>query len=128
MWTDLSFRSIDTAISTLGLTRGGNKSYKKLWWWNEELTRQITINPRISTKAVARAKAMAYDDMYEEVQEGQYKIYRLAKQREKNSRDINGAPKHMKNNKASGPDDIPIEILKELGDDCINLYNKILGN
>ncbi|XP_065319027.1 protein kinase C zeta type-like [Gordionus sp. m RMFG-2023] len=74
---------IDTAKSTLGLTRGGNKSYKELWWWNEEV--QTTIqekkalykilykskNPndktnykkskRIATKAVTRAKAMAHD-------------------------------------------------------------------
>ncbi|XP_065315837.1 uncharacterized protein LOC135924668 [Gordionus sp. m RMFG-2023] len=37
--------------------------------------------------------------------------------------------KHMENNKARGPDDIPIESLKALGDDGIhfltNLYNKI---
>ncbi|CAK9296737.1 unnamed protein product [Gordionus sp. m RMFG-2023] len=136
---------------------------------------------------------MAYDYMYEELhtKEGQNKIYRLAKQREKNSRDINGAPKVIKNkdgkliikekeimnrwkeyfqellnyiphmlhldehspcqnlippiieqeiiicqayekNKARGPDDIPIESLKALGDDGIhflrNVYNKILGN
>ncbi|XP_065321958.1 uncharacterized protein LOC135929348 [Gordionus sp. m RMFG-2023] len=40
--------------------------------------------------------------------------------------------KHMENNKARGPDDIPIESLKALGDDGINFftnpYNKILGN
>ncbi|XP_065318803.1 uncharacterized protein LOC135926800 [Gordionus sp. m RMFG-2023] len=146
---------------------------------------------RLATKAVTRAKSMAYDDMYEDLhtKEGQNKIYRLAKQREKNSRDINVAPiviinkdgkliikekeimnrwkeyflellnfnphilhldehsqcqnlvqpiteqeiitclKHMENNKARGPDDIPIESLKALGDDGIhlltNLYNKI---
>ncbi|XP_065319107.1 uncharacterized protein LOC135927095 [Gordionus sp. m RMFG-2023] len=54
---------------------------------------------RIAKKAVARAKAMPYDDMYEELhtKEGQNKIYRLAKQREMNSRVINGAPKVIKN-------------------------------
>ncbi|XP_065315330.1 uncharacterized protein LOC135924211 [Gordionus sp. m RMFG-2023] len=102
MWTDFSSRLIDTTKSTLGLTRG-NKSYKKLWWWNEKV--QTTIqekkalykiwykskNPddktnykktkRIATKAVARAKVMANNDMYEELntKEGQNKIYRLAK-------------------------------------------------
>ncbi|XP_065315412.1 uncharacterized protein LOC135924285 [Gordionus sp. m RMFG-2023] len=42
---------------------------------------------------------MAYDDMYEELhtKEGQCKIYRLVKQRERNSRNINGAPKVIKN-------------------------------
>ncbi|XP_065315567.1 uncharacterized protein LOC135924438 [Gordionus sp. m RMFG-2023] len=86
MWTDLSSRLIDTAKSTLGLTREDDKTrYKKF--------------KRLTTKAVAGAKSMAYDDMYEELhsKEGQNKIYRLAKQREKNSRDINGAPKVIKN-------------------------------
>ncbi|XP_065319803.1 uncharacterized protein LOC135927620 [Gordionus sp. m RMFG-2023] len=98
MWTDLSSRLIDTAKSTLGLTRGGNKSYKELWWWNEEDKIQ-KIQKNIATEAVARAKGMAYDDMYEELhtKEGQNKVYRLAIQREKNSRDINGAPKELLN-------------------------------
>ncbi|XP_065315432.1 uncharacterized protein LOC135924306 [Gordionus sp. m RMFG-2023] len=84
---DLSSRLIDTAKSTLGLTRGGNKSSKQLWWWNEEVQNTIqekkalykiwykSKNPHdktnykkskgIATKAVARATARAYDDMYE---------------------------------------------------------------
>ncbi|CAK9291536.1 unnamed protein product [Gordionus sp. m RMFG-2023] len=41
MWTDLSSRLIDTAKSTLGLTRGDNKSYNELWWWNEEIQTSI---------------------------------------------------------------------------------------
>ncbi|CAK9300675.1 unnamed protein product [Gordionus sp. m RMFG-2023] len=112
IWTDLSSRLIDTAKSTLGLTREGNKSYKELWWWNQNVQTPIQENKalykiwyksknaddksrykkskRLATKAVARVKSMAYDDMYEDLhtKEGQNKIYRLAKQREKNSRDI----------------------------------------
>ncbi|XP_065315634.1 uncharacterized protein LOC135924503 [Gordionus sp. m RMFG-2023] len=116
MWTDLSSRLIDTAKSTLGLTRGGNKPYKELWWWNEE---------RIATKAVARAKSMAYDDMYEELHT------KIARKGYKRSSEKIIICLKQKNNKARGPNDIPIESLKALGDDGIhltNLYNKILGN
>ncbi|XP_065322633.1 uncharacterized protein LOC135929833 [Gordionus sp. m RMFG-2023] len=112
--------AINGNIETIDSSQGGNKSYKELWWWNEEA--QTTIkeknalykiwdkskNPddktnykkskRRTTKAVARAD-MVCDDMYEElhIKDGQNKIYRLAKQREMNSKDINGAPKVIKN-------------------------------
>ncbi|XP_065320539.1 uncharacterized protein LOC135928113 [Gordionus sp. m RMFG-2023] len=58
---------------------------------SEKILQDKLQKSRIATKAVARAKSMAYDDMSKELhtKEGQNKIYRLAKQREKNSRDIN---------------------------------------
>ncbi|XP_065323099.1 uncharacterized protein LOC135930245 [Gordionus sp. m RMFG-2023] len=137
MWTDLSSR-IDTAKSTLGLTRVGNKSYKELWWWNEEV--QTTIkekkalyklwfksknsdnktnykkSKRIAT-TVARAKSMAYDDI---------RTLPMSKPCATiTEQEIITCLKHMKNNKAMGPDDIQIESLKVLGDDGINLLTNL---
>ncbi|XP_065315275.1 uncharacterized protein LOC135924153 [Gordionus sp. m RMFG-2023] len=104
IWTDLSHCQID-----IRLDKGRQQIIQRtmLCWWNEAAKTTIQEkkndktkykkSKRIATKVVARAKAMAYDDMYEELhtKEG-YKIYRLAIQREKNSRDINRAPKESK--------------------------------
>ncbi|XP_065321077.1 uncharacterized protein LOC135928549 [Gordionus sp. m RMFG-2023] len=145
MWTDLSSRLIDTAKSTLGLTRGGNKSFKELWWWNQEV--QTTIqekkafykiwykskNPndksrykkpkRLATKAVARAKSMAYNDIWKEYFQELLNFNTHILYLDEHSlcqnlvqliieQEIITCLKHMKNNKARGPDDIPIESLK----------------
>ncbi|XP_065318875.1 uncharacterized protein LOC135926870 [Gordionus sp. m RMFG-2023] len=59
-----------------------NTYYRKKECKNSDDKTNYKKSKRIATKAVARAKAMAYDDMYEELhtKEGQNKIYRLAKQ------------------------------------------------
>ena len=148
---------------------------------------------RAAKKAVAKAKAKAYDSLYEhlDTKEGEKEAYRLAKQRDKASQDVQHVrnirdedgnlltadeaildrwkgyfgklmneehprekrtqlPKAneqmvpaiskdevrssiqgMKNGKALGPDDIPVEVWKCLGDLATeflaNLYNRILG-
>ncbi|XP_065315168.1 uncharacterized protein LOC135924046 [Gordionus sp. m RMFG-2023] len=94
----------------------GFTPYKELWWWNEDV--QTTIKEK---------KALLWYKSKNPYDKTNYKkSKRIATKAVARAKAM-----HMKNNKARGPDDIPIENLKALGDDAIhltNLYNKILGN
>ncbi|XP_047487853.1 uncharacterized protein LOC125038387 [Penaeus chinensis] len=182
----------------LGRTSGKSKTDKETWWWNEEVQQHIKIKKetkkildqennvenreayKIAKKAakrsVARVEAKAYQRLYDDMEtlDGQNRALRIAKQRDKNSKDIyqtklikdeegnvlvedamilnrwrayfsklpneinprmkrqepqrsveeipeialeevENAPKKMKNGKAVGPDNIPVEVWKCLG-------------
>ena len=96
----------------LGKTSGNMKQGKETWWWNEDVQESIQtkklakITPdkdnnednkaayktakKEAKKSVAIAKARAYDRLYADMDttEGQKKVLRMAKGREKNSKDI----------------------------------------
>ena len=204
------------ATDVLGKSTGRRKVDKETWWWNQEVQecirnkrsakkewdrqrdnqRRMTYKEacRAAKKAVAKAKAEAYKELYEhlETKEGEKQAYRLAKQKDKASKDVqqvriikdgkgdiltseedilerwrgyfenlmneenererrtSAATEHvqavqrvseeevrkaiqnMKNGKAVGPDDIPAEAWKCLGEPAVefltNLFNRILDN
>jgi len=96
----------------LGKTSGKCKPGKETWWWNEEVQKNIKrkreakvaldkenteeskeaykVIKKETKKSVASAKARAYQVLYEnmETDDGQKRVLRLAKQRDKNSKDI----------------------------------------
>ena len=95
----------------LGKTSGNMKQGKDTWWWNEnvqesiqtkKLTKRTIDKDNSENKAaykrakkeakrnVAIAKARAYDHLYVDMDttEGQKKVLRMAKEREKNSKDV----------------------------------------
>ena len=108
--TTTTFKEI--AKSVLGSSSGRKKVDKDTWWWNPEV--QTCIRSKKQTKkewdlkqddpskvaykmackatkrAVAKAKAEAYRTLYEhlDTKEGEKDAYRLAKQRDKASKDV----------------------------------------
>ena len=96
----------------LGKTSGKTKQEKETWWWDEEVQQSIQAKKaakkaldrenteanktaykdkkKQAKKTVAAAKAQAYNQLYEDMDsaEGQRKVLRIAKQRDKNSKDI----------------------------------------
>ena len=95
----------------LGKTSGNMKQGKETWWGNEDIQEsiqtqklaKITLDKdnneenkaayktpkKEAKKSVAVAKARAYDRLYADMDttEGQKKVLRMAKEREKNSKD-----------------------------------------
>nr|XP_027227214.1 uncharacterized protein LOC113819172 [Penaeus vannamei] len=96
----------------LGRTSGKCKPGKETWWWNDEVQESLKrkkeakktldmenndenkevykLAKKEAKKSVARAKARAYQVLYEDMEtiDGQKRALRMAKQRDKNSKDI----------------------------------------
>ncbi|KAM1491938.1 hypothetical protein ACFX10_023920 [Malus domestica] len=208
-----------TSKEVLGESKGFAPHQKESWWWNEEVQTKVKAKKECcktlykdrtdengeryrrakqeAKKAVREAKLAAYDDMYKrlDTKERELDIYKLARAREKKTRDLNQvrcikdedgnvlatknavkdkwrgyfhnlfneghemstslgelsnleecrnyyfyrrirkeevvvALKNMKHRKAVGPNDIPIEVWKVLGETGIawltDLFNRIL--
>ena len=97
----------------LGVSRGGKQEGKDTWLWNDEVQRAIkekkecfkrlhldkstaNIEGYILAKSAAKrtvsvAKGKAYDDLYQrlDTKKGEKDIYRMAKIRERKTRDVN---------------------------------------
>ncbi|KAM2458816.1 hypothetical protein ACFX1W_007565 [Malus domestica] len=219
MWDSMASCIRKVAKEVLGESKGFAPHQKESWWWNEEVQTKVKAKKECckalykertdengeryrkakqeAKKAVREAKLAAYDDMYKrlDTKEGELDIYKLARAREKKTRDLNQvrcikdedgkvlatenavkdrwrgyfhnlfneghersaslgelsnseecrnysfyrrirkeevvvALKKMKHRKAIGPDDIPIEVWKVLGETGItwltDLFNRIL--
>jgi len=214
-WKTTTTAIKEIAKSVLGVSSGRRKVDKETWWWNPEV-QMCVLNKKqakkewdrrqddrskvaykmackVTKKAVAKAKADAYKSLYEhlDTKEGEKEAYRLAKQRDQESKDVQQVrnirdeggnlltseedilgrwkgyfeklmneenPREvrtrsatmnmqavpsisqdevrksmqgMKNGKALGPDDIPVEVWKCLGKPAVeflvSLFNRILG-
>jgi len=211
-WWNLNASMIrQAAEEILGMTSGkGPPNDKETWWWKEEISETIkqkkitrkeyyknrneeneerlkTAN-KAAKKAVAVAKAEAREEMYQELDTrgGQKKIYRIAKARDKSTKDqthirhmkdtegnvlydddaikrrwkeyfenlmnvenprvetgaglpterrtdnisrreVEKALRLMKSNKAVGPDNIPIEAWKSLGEAAVDVLWDLLN-
>jgi hypothetical protein len=100
------------AAEVFGVSRVGKQEVKDTWWWNEEVQKAIKekecfnrlhldrsatniesykIAKRTAKRAVSVAKGQAYDDLYQRLgtKEGEKDIFRLARIRERKTRDIN---------------------------------------
>ncbi|XP_063599473.1 uncharacterized protein LOC134775795 [Penaeus indicus] len=165
---------IGTADSVLGKTTGNKPTNdKETWWWKQEIQEIIhekkaaertpaRVGSEQSREAnkrakrdVARAKAEGMSKFFEdlETKEGQRNIFRIAKARDKASKDIvhiiqikdnNGSVPtrekpddlsslevkkaliKMKNGKGVGPDEILIEAWKCLGDEGVDIILDLL--
>ncbi|KAM2693357.1 hypothetical protein EV2_007535 [Malus domestica] len=219
MWDSMASCIQKVAKEVLGESKGFAPHQKESWWWNEEVQTKVKAKKECckalykdrtdengeryrrakqeAKKAMREAKLAAYDDMYKrlDTKEGELDIYKLARVREKKTRDLNQvrcikdedgkvlatenavkdrwrdyfhnlfnegherstslgelsnleecrnysfyrrirkekvvvALKKMKHRKAVGPDDIPIEVWKVLGETGIawltDLFNRIL--
>ncbi|KAM1519455.1 hypothetical protein ACFX1Z_022250 [Malus domestica] len=218
-WDSMASCIQKVAKEVLGESKGFASHQKESWWWNEEVQTKVKAKKECckalykdrtdengeryrrakqeAKKALREAKLAAYDDMYKrlDTKEGELDIYKLARAREKKTRDLNQvrcikdedgkvlatenavkdrwrgyfhnlfnegherstslgelsnseecrnysfycrirkeevvvALKKMKHRKAVGPDDIPIEVWKVLGETGIawltDLFNRIL--
>ncbi|GJM92279.1 hypothetical protein PR202_ga08732 [Eleusine coracana subsp. coracana] len=119
VWSTLWYRGYDSlaclsvASEVFGVSRGGKQEAKDTWWWNDKVQRAIKekkecfkrlhldksatniegykIAKRAAKRAVSVAKGQAYDNLYQRLgtKEGEKDIYRMARIRERKTRDIN---------------------------------------
>ena len=143
----------------LGKTSGNMKHGKETWWGNEDVEEsiqtmklaKITVDKdnneenkaayktakKEAKQSVAIAKARVYDRLYADMDttEGQKRVLRMAKEREKNSKYIYQSKvikdeeerMKMKNGKATGPDNIPVEVWKSLGRTGVHFLKEALN-
>ncbi|KAK3530122.1 hypothetical protein QTP86_014798 [Hemibagrus guttatus] len=121
---------------------------KKKWDMDrtEENRQEYKELQRRVKREVSKAKQKAYDELYTrlDTREGENNLYRLARQRDRDGKDVQQkvdkirkdevrkALKRMKSGKAVGPDDIPVEVWKCLGEAAVeflaSLFNRVLEN
>lgn len=112
MWDDMATKIRKIAKTVLGESRGFGPRDKESWWWNETVQDKVknkrecfkTLqgcnnaeswaryrNARNETrKAVSEERAKAYEEFYKDLgtKNGERKIYKLAKNRERKTRDL----------------------------------------
>ncbi|KAK3534191.1 hypothetical protein QTP86_003335 [Hemibagrus guttatus] len=121
---------------------------KKKWDMDrtEENRQEYKELQRRVKREVSKAKQKAYEEMYTrlDTREGEKDLYRLGRQRDRDGKDVQQkvdkirkdevrkALNRMKSGKAVGPDDIPVEVWKCLGEAAVeflaNLFNRVLEN
>jgi hypothetical protein len=94
------------------VTKGGKCETKETWWWNENVqntikekkewfrymhldmsvdnVEQYKVAKKTAKRAVSEARGQMYDGLYQWLgtKEGEKNIYRMAKSRERKTRDI----------------------------------------
>ncbi|KAL5161290.1 LINE-1 retrotransposable element ORF2 protein [Glycine soja] len=112
MWNKMSQEIITVAKETLGESRGFGTRGKESWWWNESVQSKVRVKKECfkewsrcrnsetwdkykiarneTKKAVSEARAQAFDGLYQALgtRDGERSIYRLAKGRERKTRDL----------------------------------------
>ncbi|KAL5138398.1 Craniofacial development protein 2 [Glycine soja] len=112
MWNKMSQEIIKVAKETLGESRGFGPRGKESWWWNESVQSKVRVKKECfkewsrcrnsetwdkykitrneTKKAVSEARAQAFDGLYQALgtRDGERSIYRLAKGRERKTRDL----------------------------------------
>ncbi|RZB81212.1 LINE-1 retrotransposable element ORF2 protein isoform B [Glycine soja] len=112
MWNKTSQEIIKVAKETLGECRGFGPRGKESWWWNESVQSKVRVKKECfkewfrcrnsetwdkykiarneTKKAVSEARAQAFDGLYQALgtRDGERSIYRLAKGRERKTRDL----------------------------------------
>jgi hypothetical protein len=103
MWLKMATCVRKVAAEVFGVSRGGKQEAKDTWWWNEEVQKVIKekecFKPlhldrsaaNIESYKIAKRAAKACDDLYQRLgtKKGEKDIFRLARIRERKTRDIN---------------------------------------
>ncbi|ONM20364.1 hypothetical protein ZEAMMB73_Zm00001d005126 [Zea mays] len=113
MWRKMATCIRKIASEDFGLSQGNKREVKDTWWWNEDVQKAIKekkdcykclhhdkcsdniekymIAKKSAKRAVSRARGQAYDDLYQrlDTKQGEKDIYRMAKIRERKTRDVN---------------------------------------
>jgi hypothetical protein len=113
MWLKMATCVRKVVSEVFGVSRGGKQEVKETWWWNDEVQRATKENKecfkrlhldksatniegyrlakRSAKRAISVAKGQAFDDLYQRLgtKEGEKDIYRIARTRERKTRDIN---------------------------------------
>ncbi|KAJ7952361.1 Retrovirus-related Pol polyprotein LINE-1 [Quillaja saponaria] len=112
IWDEMASRIRNTAREVLGESRGRGPPTKETWWWNEEVQQAIKAKKKCykilhkcinednykcfrqarkdAKKAVREARGKACEGLYQklETKDGEKNIYRIAKQRERRTKDL----------------------------------------
>jgi hypothetical protein len=111
MWMNMSTCIRKVASEEFGVTKGGKRESKETWWWNEKVQNAIKkkecfrhmhldrsvnnverykVAKKTTKQAVSEARGQMYDGLYQRLgtKEGEKNIYRMAKSRERKTRDI----------------------------------------
>ena len=113
MWDKMATNIRKVASEVCGVTKGRGREAKDTWWWNEEVQRAIKekkecyrrlyhdrsvdniekykVAKKTAKQAVSVANGRAYEDLYQHLstKEGEKDIYRIARVRERKTRDFN---------------------------------------
>ncbi|PWZ52728.1 Transducin beta-like protein 2 [Zea mays] len=113
MWRKMVTCIRKIASEEFGLSQGNRREVKDTWWWNEDVQKAIKekkdcykrlhhdkcadniekyrIAKKSAKRAVSRARGQAYDALYQrlDTKQGEKDIYRMAKIRERKTRDVN---------------------------------------
>jgi hypothetical protein len=112
MWMKMSTCIRKVASEELGVTKGGKRETKETWWWNENVQNAIKekkecfrrmhldrsvdsverykVTKKTAKQVVSEARGQMYDGLYQRLgtMEEEKNIYRMAKSRERKTRDI----------------------------------------
>jgi Reverse transcriptase (RNA-dependent DNA polymerase) len=112
LWNEMSKKVKEVAKAVLGESKGFGPRDKESWWWNEKVQEKVRHKrecfkalhgsnndenraryqkaSREAKKAVSDARSMAYEEFYQDLgtKKGEQKIYKLAKNRDKKTRDL----------------------------------------
>jgi len=112
MWINMTSCIRKIATEELGVTRGGRRETKDTWWWNENVQKAIKEKKecfrrlhldrtaankerykaakKTAKRAVSEARGRMYEGLYQRLgtKEGEKDIYKMAKSRERRTRDI----------------------------------------
>ncbi|XP_071674469.1 uncharacterized protein [Lolium perenne] len=113
MWTSMTTCLRKVVVEEFGVTKGSRREAKDTWWWNDEVQKVIRekkdcfrclyldrsaanmekykMDKKAAKRAVSEARGRAYEDLYQRLntKEGERDIYKMAKFRERKTRDVN---------------------------------------
>jgi hypothetical protein len=113
MWKEMATHIRKVAIEVFGVTRGNKREPKHTWWWNDDVQKAINEKKeyykrlhhnrsdeniqkykktsRNAKKAVRETRGQAYTELYRKLdtKEGENDVYKIAKLRERKTRDFN---------------------------------------
>uniref|UniRef100_A0A8I6YAQ5 Reverse transcriptase domain-containing protein n=1 Tax=Hordeum vulgare subsp. vulgare TaxID=112509 RepID=A0A8I6YAQ5_HORVV len=112
MWTSMATFLRKVAVEEFGVTKGSRREAKDTWWWNDEVQKVIRekkdyfrclyldrsaanmekykVAKKAAKRAVSEARGRAHEDLYQRLntKEGERDIYKMAKIRERKTRDV----------------------------------------
>jgi hypothetical protein len=112
MWMKMSTCIRKMASEEFGVTKGGKRETKETWWWNEKVQKaikkkkecfrrmhldrsvdnieQYKVVKKTAKRTVSGEMGQMYNGLYQRLgtKEGEKDIYRMAKSRERKTRDV----------------------------------------